>query len=109
MQSTDGGDSESLTQREISRIGQRIPDKWEMIAMSTGKFEKSEVDNIRRNANFYDNVQKANQMLSDYKSKLGSRKDLASALIEHGKHDVAKLLQGKSCGHWVEIICYILY
>ena len=72
-----------------------------MIALSTGKFEKFEVDNIRRNANFYDNVEKANQMLSDYKSRLGSRKDLVSALIEHRKHDVAKelkskVLQGKS-------------
>ena len=101
MQSTDGGNFESLTQPEIVRIAQRIPDKWEMIALSTGKFEKFEVDNIRRNVNFYDNVEKANQMLSDYKSRLGSRKDLVSALIEHGKHDVAKelkpaLLQGKS-------------
>ena len=101
MQSTDGGGCESLTQPEIIRIAQRIPDKWEMIAMSTGKFERSEVDNIRRNVNFFDSVQKATQMLSDYKSKLGSRKDLVSALIEQGKHDVAKavkskLLQGKS-------------
>ena len=101
MQSTDDGDFESLTQPEIVRIAQRIPDKWEMIALSTGKFEKFEVDNIRRNANLYDNAEKANQMLSDYKSRLGSRKYLVSALIEHGKHDVAKelkskLLQGKS-------------
>ena len=93
-------DNEPFTQPELVRIAKRIPDKWEMIASTTGKFEDYDVLNIKHNNNYHDDTEKAYQMLNKYKNKLGSRKCLVKALKEHGKDELAgyvqsKLLQGE--------------
>ena len=91
VQSTVGEDSEPFTQPEIVRIGKRIPDKWEVIALTTGKFEDYEIKIIKLDQNYNNEAQKARKMLNDYKCRLGSRKDLVSALRENDMDKVANI------------------
>ena len=79
-----------FTPQETVRIGSRIPDIWEMIALATGKFNDKETAIIRLNHNYHDNTMKATRMLSDYQRRLGTREDLVSALEEFGELDLAQ-------------------
>ena len=95
VQSTVGEDSEPFTQPEIVRIGKRIPDKWEEIALTTGKFEDYEMKIIKLDQNYNNEAQKARKMLNDYKCRLGSRKDLVSALRENDMDELANHVKYK--------------
>ena len=95
MQSTVGEDSEAFTQPEIARIGKRIPDKWPIIAQTTGKFKNCEITNIKLDQTYHNDAQKACKMLNDYKCRLGSRKDLVSALRENDMDELANHVKYK--------------
>ncbi|CAB4015370.1 Hypothetical predicted protein [Paramuricea clavata] len=84
-----------FTPQETVRIGSRIPDKWEKIALATGKFNDKETAIIRLNHNYHDNAMKATTMLSDYQRRLGTRENLVSALKEFGELDLAERVQSK--------------
>lgn len=100
MQPTDDEDCEPFTQREMVRIAKKIPDKWQMIALTTDKFQDYEITNIKLDQSYHNEVEKARKMLNDYKCRQGSRSGLVSALREHGMDELAdhvkyKRLQGK--------------
>jgi hypothetical protein len=82
-----------FTPQEIVRIGSRIPEQWEKIALATGKFNDKETAIIRLNHNYHDDAMKAITMLSDYKRRLGTRENLVSTLIEFGENDLAEKVQ----------------
>ena len=64
--------------------------------MCTGQFEKWEIDNIQLNLNYSSPVMKADRMLHDYKSRLGTRQGLAEALDLSKDLDTAKLVRSGS-------------
>ena len=77
--------------QEIIRIAKRICGIWEIVAKGTEKFKSWEIDNIvLDNINYQTPVLKADKMLSDFKSRLGSREVLAEAIKESGYADVAE-------------------
>ena len=82
-----------FTSPEIVRIGSRIPDEWEKIALGTGMFNDKETAIIRLNGNYHDNAMKAIRMLNDYKRRLGTRECLVSTLKEFGEIDLAEKVQ----------------
>ncbi len=84
-----------FTPQETVRIGYRIPDKWEKIALATGKFNDKETAIIRLNNNYHDDAMKATIMLSDYQRRLGTRENLISALKEFGEIDLAEKVHSK--------------
>ena len=74
-------DPEPFTEPELVEIGRRIPDKWEMMALSTGKFKMFQITDLKANLMFPNNNLKAVYMLNTYiNQKGGSRKELVSIL-----------------------------
>ena len=88
-------DTVKFTPQETVRIGNRIPDNWENIALATGKFNDKETAIIRLNNNYNDSAWKATKMLNNYQRRLGTREDLASALKESGELDLAEKVLSK--------------
>ena len=81
--------------KEIIRIAGEICGIWEIVAKETGKFESWEIDNIKHDNNASSPQLKADKMLTGFKSRLGSREDLAKAIKISGNGDVAeKVLSG---------------
>ena len=72
------------------RIAQRICGKWEIVARLTDKFKTWEIDNIRLNIHLSTPEVKADKMLSEFKSRLGSRAALAEAILNAGDVDLAE-------------------
>ena len=64
--------------------------------MCTGEFEKWEIDNIQLNLNYSSPVMKADRMLHDYKSRLGTRQDLAETLDMCEERETAELVRSGS-------------
>ncbi len=75
--------------KELIRIAQRIGDMWMLVAKYTGSFKDWEIANISCNYTLSSPVLKADQMLTDFKSRLGQREVLADAIKESGKWDMA--------------------
>lgn len=78
-----------FTPKELSRIATRIGSVWTTVARLTDLFQSYDIDNISLNTSFHDPIEKATQMLNSFKSRLGKREDLAKAIMESGKPDVA--------------------
>lgn len=76
--------------RELYRIAERICCEWEKVAILTGLFINWEIDNIAQNTTLHSPSKKSNQMLSNYKSRKGTRIELAMAIKEAGFLDVAQ-------------------
>lgn len=72
------------------RIAQRIGDVWVAVAKLTGEFKDWEIINISCNHTLSSATLKADQMLTDFKSRLGKREVLADAIKESGKLELAK-------------------
>ena len=92
---TESKHTAGFTPQEMVRIGNRISDKWEMIALTTGKFNDRETTIIRHNNNYHDNAMKATIMLGDYQRRLGTREDLVTALKEFNEIQLAEQVQSK--------------
>jgi hypothetical protein len=74
----------------LIRIAQRIGDVWVAVAKLTGVFKDWEITNISCNHTLSSATLKADQMLTDFKSRLGKREVLADAIKESGKLELAK-------------------
>ena len=83
-----------LIPQEITRIAKRIPDKWQMVGLSTGYFKQYELMNIQCCVFYHDGVSKGMEMLCAYQKRKGTREALAEALKECGEVTLAdKVLQ----------------
>ena len=75
---------------ELQRISQEIPDRWRQLAYRTKRFETYEIDNIRCSQPSEEETSKALTMLTQYRERGGTRKELADALKEVGKDDLSQ-------------------
>ncbi|XP_046845874.1 uncharacterized protein LOC124439634 isoform X2 [Xenia sp. Carnegie-2017] len=79
--------------KELCRIAERICSEWEKVAILTGLFKQWDIDNIAQNTTRQSPSKKSNEMLSNYKSRNGTRIELAKAIKEAGFIDIAQKVQ----------------
>ncbi|XP_028391276.1 uncharacterized protein LOC114516097 [Dendronephthya gigantea] len=85
----------SFSPQEAVRIGSRIPDKWEKIALATGKFNDKETTIIRLNHSNHDSAMQATVMINYYQRRQGTREEFVSALKEFGEYELAEKVESK--------------
>ena len=89
---------EHIQPQEIVLIAERIPSKWQQLAILTKLFELHEIDDIACSRCNENESRKAFNMLRKYIEREGTRQKLAAALE---KLKISTLAQDVLSGHFI--------